>query len=521
MSILGLVYGLTLSSTAVSADNPRIYAVIVAANHSDEPQLGTLRYADDDGARYYELMSMMGARAEILTVLDVASQQIFPHIARVSKQPSRRELLQVLENVFADIHRDTQAGLRTAFYFIYAGHGSIGGDGEGVLHLGSDRFSRSDLYQHVLAASGATINHVIIDACNAYLMVARRGTGDMDALSVGDAVANFLGREGLERYPNTGILVSTSRATDVHEWSRFEAGIFSHEVRSALAGAADANVDGQVTYDEVSAFLSAANGHIKDPKVRLEAFVKPPALHLQEPLFSRTQASNATRLRIPASMPGRYFIEDSRGVRFADLHMSGDIPVILSLVRGADYYFLRAQENEMRISTRTRGVVKAAPSSFKPRTAAQNRGSEMLAFHRHLFGIPYGQQFFLGHSMRRLEVHTVPSDLTLSSDEVVHPRDRLTWRKASYPVAAVAAGILGSGIFFGMKARGQAERYRNADLAEDISGMRSRAISSRNKANALLGTGGVLFAASVVMWLFGDGPQPGAIPQTTTSTNSP
>ena len=60
-------------------------------------------------------------------------------------------------------------------------------------------------------------------------------------------------------------------------------------MRSALAGAADIDGDGRVTYAEAHAFISAANGRVQDARARLSAYAAPPALHRDEPLFDRSR----------------------------------------------------------------------------------------------------------------------------------------------------------------------------------------------------------------------------------------
>lgn len=271
------------------------YAIIVANNLSADGTLERLRYADDDGARYHELFSLVTTRTEILSVLDPETQRVHPGVARVARAPTRRELDAVIVSVFADIERDNAAGIRTSLYFVFVGHGSIGDNGEGTVHLVDGRFSRSDLFQRVIAPSPARVNHVIIDACNAFLMVARRGGQRSKQASIDDAVQGFVGRESLDRYPNTGVLLSTSQAAEVHEWSRFSAGIFSHEVRSALAGGADVDGDGEVTYDEARAFISAANAKVSDPRARLTAYAAAP--RCTAPSRSSSEASRRSAAR--------------------------------------------------------------------------------------------------------------------------------------------------------------------------------------------------------------------------------
>ena len=61
-----------------------------------------------------------------------------------------------------------------------------------------------------------------------------------------------------------------------HEWAGFEAGVFSHEVRSGLFGAADADGDGRVTYAEIAAFVRRANEAIPADRFRPQVLARPP-----------------------------------------------------------------------------------------------------------------------------------------------------------------------------------------------------------------------------------------------------
>ncbi|HSK04882.1 MAG TPA: caspase family protein, partial [Kofleriaceae bacterium] len=259
----------------------RRHALIVAHAGNAGGERAPLEYADDDGARYYELFAQLADDVRVYTVLDAASQQVHPAVAKIARVPRRADVLRGIDEAFARMRRDADAGHETVFYFVLVGHGTIGDGGEGTVALLDGSFSRTDLFQQVLARSPATTNHVIVDACNAYYLVHRRGDGTAPARR--DAVAAFVAREELARYPNTGVLLSTSSAKDTHEWSAYRAGVFSHELRSAMAGGADVNGDGRIAYSEIAAFLAAANQHVTE-QARVDVFARAPAADLARPL---------------------------------------------------------------------------------------------------------------------------------------------------------------------------------------------------------------------------------------------
>ena len=71
-------------------------------------------------------------------------------------------------------------------------------------------------------------------------------------------------------------MLSSSAAQNSHEWEAYQAGVFSHEVRSALRGAADHDGDGVVTYDELAAFVFTANRSVPNERYRPRFFVRRP-----------------------------------------------------------------------------------------------------------------------------------------------------------------------------------------------------------------------------------------------------
>jgi hypothetical protein len=490
-----------LAPRAELEDQPaRVYALIVAHNKSYGEGLADLRYADDDGARYFELFSSIAHRVELLSVLDVESQRVFSRVAAASRPPTRRELLATLESMFTEMSRDRAEGRRALFYFVYAGHGSVGEDGEGSVHLLDGRFTRADLYQSLLARSPATMNHLIIDACNAYLMVARRG-GQVSEAQVKHALDGFLSRESLDHYPNTGVLVSTTQAAEVHEWSRFEAGIFSHQVRSGLVGAADVDGDGKVTYAELRAFVSAANARVSDPKAKLKVFARAPAMHVEEPVFDRRRARLSKTLTVPGQLAGRYYLEDARGVRYADFHSAAGSVVRLLLLPG-DLYFLRSDTQEIRIPLELAAVeVDAGDLPSQPAELA-TRGSEALTFQRDLFAVPFGMAYFDGFAGSVAEEDRSAPELTLTT--------RASGGLPGTKIAALGAGgtgllALAAGVGFGVAASARASAYRTGiGDDDDLLPLRDESQSLAARANALYAVGGGLLVTGLVLWLWPD-----------------
>ncbi|MBI5549736.1 MAG: caspase family protein [Deltaproteobacteria bacterium] len=382
-----------LAAGLARADAPRRYAVVVGNNHSLDEGVPRLSYADDDALKYFELLQAAGVEVWLLAVADPDAQQRFPAATRVAAPPSRRELMKALASAFTKIEADQVAGRESHFFFVYSGHGGLGAGREGYVNLLDGRLARSELYREVIARSPATYNHLIIDACHAYYLVQKRGGSDSD--KQGDytaSVGDFLRAEELTSYPNTGVILAASSEAETHEWSRWEAGIFSHELRSALLGGADVDGDGAVTYSEAAAFVEAANSAIDVPQARLRVWYRAPARDVRAPLLGPGAFSRGPFLRIEKEDAQRFHVEDSRGVPVADLHPSNEQAVRLALVGAAPFY-LRAEGREATVpdgpETTTRELVFSASS-------ASSKGSVEASFRRNLFKVPFGGGFYRG-----------------------------------------------------------------------------------------------------------------------------
>src|SRR5690606_36428919 len=102
-------------------------------------------------------------------------QHRFPNATEASQAPTQATLWAAVERTFEEMRPAHERGEQTTFYFVYAGHGSLGPNREGYLHLLDGKLRRRDLYAKLLKPSPATWNHLIIDACNAYFVVEKRG----------------------------------------------------------------------------------------------------------------------------------------------------------------------------------------------------------------------------------------------------------------------------------------------------------------------------------------------------------
>ncbi|HSY41924.1 MAG TPA: hypothetical protein VLA79_20445 [Polyangia bacterium] len=362
------------------------FAIIVGVNQSVDPDAHPLRYADDDAAAYLELFRALGARTYLLSRFDESTRRLHPQAVAEAYDPRRRELDRMVEQVSADVALARRRGVPTIVYFIYAGHGGVE-NGRGYLALEDARLYGADLEQLIVDRVGGAETHFIVDACYSAFLAVSRGPGGERQEARG-----FSTLGGLAARPGVGLLLSTSSARESHEWSEFQAGVFSHEVRSGLLGAADADGDGQISYREIAAFVDRANAPIPNERLRPDVYAK-------EPASARTlldlRPGLARRLELDGQHPGHYFIEDARGVRLADFHNAPGQPLHLMRPVGDGPLYLR------KLGEQAGGdleyLMDAAPAVLRledlhpqPSTTAA-RGAAQDSF-RLLFSLPFSQQ---------------------------------------------------------------------------------------------------------------------------------
>jgi hypothetical protein len=295
-------------------DTGASFALIMGSNVSVDADLPPLKYADDDAANYLDLFRLLGARTYLLSRLDENTRRLHPQAAAEALEPNRAALEQATAQVALDVAKARDRGVETVLYVVYAGHGNVR-DGEGYVTLEDMRITGRDLAR-LVARVPATRVHVIVDACASYYLAYSRGPGGERR-----PLSGFQDSADLAADPRVGLLLSTSSARESHEWDGFQAGVFSHEVRSGLYGAADADGDGRVSYREIAAFISRANAAIPNERFR-------PNVHARAPQQSDTlldlRHGLERRLEIDGAHAGHYWIEDSRGVRLLDIHNGPD-----------------------------------------------------------------------------------------------------------------------------------------------------------------------------------------------------
>ena len=451
----------------------QFYVLIVANNHSLDKETAPLRFADDDGAKYYEMFQAAGANTALLTVLDADAKERYPEAAKVAVAPYREALMTQVELFFEQMTAARQSGATTHFVFIYSGHGNMGANREAYFNLIDSKFERKALYHELLAKSPATYNHLILDACHAYYMVNKKGESDKTGDYSG-VVRSFLNSEELKNYPNTGVILASSVESETHEWGQWESGIFSHELRSALLGAGDVNGDGKITYKEAATCVEAANAGIKVPRARLKVYYRPPAINEDLPLIDINNYPRNRRIYFPKEMAGKFHIEDARGVRIADFNYSEEQGVTLHLT-GEAPFFVRTETSESIIEDPWNEVL-ASNLQFTDR-ASTSKGSVERSFRKDLYTIPFGMGFFRGAMaiLNPAEIEPPPQTVVSDSIQPSRPLSTLGWVALG---GGVAAGI-GSALTYSL-ANKSYEQYKTDEQESDAR------VSQRDAENRLL-----------------------------------
>ncbi len=392
------VFLLSLTSFSARADDKTLageaayasFAFIVGVNKSVDPEVTPLRYADDDAARYLELFRSLGARSYVLTRPDANTRRLHPQVAAEAMLPVRADFDRAAAFLAWDVEQARQRGVKTVLYFVYAGHGNVK-DGRGYIALEDGRLDALELEAQVIGRIHADQTHVIVDACYSYFLTLERGPGGGR-----HEVHGFSQLGALAKRETVGLLLSTSSARESHEWSGVEAGVFSHEVRSGLYGAADADGDGRVSYREIAAFIDRANASIANARYRPDVYAHPPKA--SDVLVDLRERSRA-RIEVPPSSGAHYFLEDSRGIRFADFH-NGDLrPAYLLKPSNAGRLYLHRLGDEAEFTIPTDAEVVSLADLVPQEPHSRTRGAANDAFDV-LFSLPFDQRAVQSLSLR-------------------------------------------------------------------------------------------------------------------------
>jgi len=400
------------------------FALILGVNRSVDADAALLRYADDDAAKYLDLFRGLGARTYLLSRLDANTERLHPQATAEAREPTRAELARALDQLQADMALAADRHLRTILYVVYSGHGNVD-NGRAYLALEDARLFGSDLDQLIFDRIAASEYHVIVDACDSYLLATPRGPGGKRREIHGFAAGGIRPRD------NLGLLFSTSSARESHEWAGVEGGVFSHEVRSGLYGAADADGDGVVTYPEIVAFIQRANAAIPGERFRPDVYARPPR---SDDALVDLRLASLRRIRVGGGQHAHYRLEDALGVEIAEFHNGSDQTVdLFRPAESAPLYLTRVDDGtEFSVPNveYTVNVSELAPEGNQ----VASRGAAGHAFDT-LFSFAFGPRF----------VTPLPADPTSNMDPTPShgssPRIVFGWTLLGLGALGVAGGV--------------------------------------------------------------------------------
>ncbi len=463
-----------------------VFALILGVNRSVDTEVPALHYADDDAARYLDLFRSMGARAYVLTRPDDNTRRLYPQLAAEALQPVRRDFDRAVASLAHDVAQARARSVKTLFYFVYAGHGRVQ-VGRGYLTLEDDRLDGPTLDSALIDAVSADATHVIVDACDSYFLALARGPGGERQEAHG-----FAGVGGLRRRDSVGLLLSTTSARESHEWSGIQAGVFSHEVRSALYGAADADGDGQVSYREISAFIERANEAIPNEEYRPRIYARAPR---DSSVLLDLRGRFRSRIEIPGTHADHYLLEDSRGVRIADSHNGPDTATYLLRPPHTGKLYLR------RLGADVEYVVPSGPDEV---TVAALTPSDTRSHPRGAAADSFEMLFSLPFDRRDVDRYSPASQDGPPSDRAARPP--VAWRMwggGALLAGSAVAGVVG--VLTLASAQNESKQV-TAGWSQQAADRTNRVIREDNlRGGVEVGAAGVAAAAGLLLLLWPDG----------------
>ncbi len=463
-------------------DGAARFIIILGVNRSVDADLPVLRYADDDAVRYDDLFRAIGGETRLLTRLDENTRRISPEAVAIAREPRRAELARAVAALATDVAAARARGQRTMFYFVYAGHGNVDGK-TAYLALEDARLDAGDIEHDIIDRVHADESHLIIDACYSYFLAFGRGPGGRRR-----AVPGFASAEGLAGRRDVGLLLSTTSARESHEWAGFQAGVFSHEVRSGLYGAADLDGDGRISYVEIAAFVTRANAAIPNERFRPEIYAHPPLAAAQ---LLDLRGATGRRLRLDATaQTSHYLFEDTLGVRLADFHnASGHQLSVLMPSGGRGLYLRRTSDEQEFVIPPSPDVVDLADLSPQPPRLV-SRGPADYAFNL-IFSLPFDDQAVADYAHR-----PALADASAESDAA-----RPFWSKAAGSAAfGVAVASSMAALSLTLNAQQLSDQAHKGTISQsETAALNDRMASRRHWAEASFAVAGA--AALTGVWL--------------------
>jgi hypothetical protein len=396
---MSVLLACTAYDRRAAASGPRHdYVIAVGYNGlpaGDTSELEPLRFADDDAIAFSAFAAETARQVHLLTVPDAGTQRRLGGSLPPFRPPSVAELRSAVADIRSAIEEDARRRVQSTVYVYYSGHGTAGdADHEPALALADGLLTHATLYDEVLAELASANVHLFLDACHAEAVVRPRDAEAHLVSTSEDDRRGYMLTQTLSRFPNTGAVVATARGAQAHEWDAYLGGVFTHELLSGLRGGADVNGDGRIEYSELAAFLSAANGSVRDPRARLEPLTHAPSSNPREPIVDGQPRAGVAMLEVQGDGQDAIFVEDDRADRLVDVRPESGQGIRLLLPADRTWY----------VHT-SRGVAEVRPTpgqrvdlgrlAFRA-SPPDVRGAIDAALHDGLFATPFGWSYYRG-----------------------------------------------------------------------------------------------------------------------------
>jgi hypothetical protein len=299
----------------------------------------------------------------------------------------------------------------------------------------------------------------------------------------------------LENYPNVGVILASSTVGEVHEWGRYLAGVFSHEVRSALLGPGDLNGDGAVGFAELAAFVHAANQRVANPTIRLTPYIRPPLNEPNLAIVDHTQSSFPARIRVDGQVAGKAHLVDSNLVRVADFHKAAGDIMWLAVPRKGTFVLVHG-ETEYVLPEGATGAISIRELDARERQVLSARGARSDYFDKTLFSAPYRRE-----EAERYLASSYLSDLTVTR-LVARP-----WYEnaGAWSAIGLAAISLGTGAGLSVLAHDRSAAAHQTVWADDRDLLNQEVAELGAGAYAMLAVGATALTSGI-LWFILDQP---------------
>jgi len=221
--LLWVMAAIASASSTSFAAAPR-YAVLMGQNVG-RPHEARLQFAEEDAQKLGAALRKVGDFSPSNVVMVLGDSAV---VAR-----------RAVTELNARIRREAPEGAVLLVY--YSGHA----DAE-ALHFGDEDFALDEL-RDLVVGSPAALRLLVVDACRSGVLTEKKGGVPAPAFNM-TVDAGPTSAEGFV------VLTAASAGEEAQESPLLQGSFFTHHFVSGLLGAADVNVDGAVTLEEVTAY---------------------------------------------------------------------------------------------------------------------------------------------------------------------------------------------------------------------------------------------------------------------------